>query len=403
MNKKHNSLILIFFCLLIIFLTSDYAFSADKQLYLITGTPTPKSDTLFPVLLCKIDELKKNITSIAEIVSKDKGVELIRYNYEKRIVIIETKSGRTEDGFIVREFSMIDMNDSQKQKSFEMNYRQFLSIVEVHLFDIPNKGLFLGIEVFHKGNGIIQGLNLTTMKQEELQWDVYKYTIPSGIPGGAMPGDWISLYANTDGRLMIPTIIGRIQSDWQLPSSIKFDEKDRIVLFVNNDEILALSSIESRVKKTAGIGHSTFHIFNKKTVKWNSVQFAGGNTAVRGFGLWLAGLVTGEKQNEDIPGKNKWRKDMTSTGTPVEWRFKDFGIFSTGILFLYNTETQQKYEIETNQGDSEILLVEDDTVYYRVYDEIYQAKIGMNKIETGTLLVKDDVVPDIHWAFLAAQ
>ena len=30
-------------------------------------------------------------------------------------------------------------------------------------------------------------------------------------------------------------------------------------------------------------------------------------------------------------------------------------------------------------------------------------KIGENKVEAGTLLVKDDIVPDIHWAFWGPQ
>jgi len=107
------------------------------------------------------------------------------------------------------------------------------------------------------------------------------------------------------------------------------------------------------------------------------------------------------------PGKEKRRKvsnfpsreDMTATGTPVDWRFEDFRIYCPGILFLYNVQTRQNYTIETGQGDSEVLLVEENVVYYRVNDEIYQANISKDKVETGKLIVKDGIVPDIHWAF----
>ena len=82
----------------------------------------------------------------------------------------------------------------------------------------------------------------------------------------------------------------------------------------------------------------------------------------------------------------------------VAWRFKNF--YSPGILILYNVNTRKKYTIETNQGDSEVLLVENNTVYYRSNRSIYKAEIGEKEIKKGTLLVENDIVPDIHWAFI---
>jgi hypothetical protein len=57
------------------------------------------------------------------------------------------------------------------------------------------------------------------------------------------------------------------------------------------------------------------------------------------------------------------------------------------------------------QGDSEILLVQDETVYYRVFDAIYKAAIIDGKsLGEPELLVKDgQIVPQIHWAFLKKE
>jgi hypothetical protein len=46
-----------------------------------------------------------------------------------------------------------------------------------------------------------------------------------------------------------------------------------------------------------------------------------------------------------------------------------------------------------------VLLIDGNTVYYRVNRSIHSARIGSERLEDHTLLVEDDVVPDIHWAF----
>jgi hypothetical protein len=47
-----------------------------------------------------------------------------------------------------------------------------------------------------------------------------------------------------------------------------------------------------------------------------------------------------------------------------------------GELSLFNIRTDKKYTIDTGQGDSEILLIDGETVYYRVNDSVYKARIG---------------------------
>jgi hypothetical protein len=70
-----------------------------------------------------------------------------------------------------------------------------------------------------------------------------------------------------------------------------------------------------------------------------------------------------------------------------------------GILFLIDSVGGRQYQIRTNQGDSEILLVEGSTVYYRVNDELRPVPIQGNALGASTLLAKDDDLRDAHWAF----
>jgi hypothetical protein len=69
---------------------------------------------------------------------------------------------------------------------------------------------------------------------------------------------------------------------------------------------------------------------------------------------------------------------------------------------LIDSKTGRYYQIRTDQGDSEILLVYKDSVYYRVNDSLFVAPINGNSIGLAKLLVKSDVIPEVHWAFMGS-
>ncbi len=102
----------------------------------------------------------------------------------------------------------------------------------------------------------------------------------------------------------------------------------------------------------------------------------------------------GKRRN---PGEETGRRQVTGTGHSFYGRA---AIYRPGILFLYNIQTRKQYRIETLQADSEILLVEGDTVYYLTNKRLWRAKLGEKTFVSQTILVENDLVPDIHWAFL---
>lgn len=70
------------------------------------------------------------------------------------------------------------------------------------------------------------------------------------------------------------------------------------------------------------------------------------------------------------------------------------------ILYFYNPSSKVYFELHTNQADSEVVLIQNNKVIYRVYDELYKADlVDGNRLGESRLLLKDDRVPDIHWAF----
>jgi hypothetical protein len=102
------------------------------------------------------------------------------------------------------------------------------------------------------------------------------------------------------------------------------------------------------------------------------------------------------------PGRKSERSRETDRLPNVQEQYSIFAgkwVLAPGILVLQNLADGRKIRIETGQEDSEILRVEGETVLYRVNDTIYQAKIVGDQIKDAIVIVKDEDVPEIHWAF----
>jgi hypothetical protein len=80
--------------------------------------------------------------------------------------------------------------------------------------------------------------------------------------------------------------------------------------------------------------------------------------------------------------------------------FHDSYAVFPGRLYLYDVSTDRAYTIVTNQGDSEVLLVQDGVVYYRASDRLYSATIANKGLSPGRLLLTSEVIRDAHWAFV---
>lgn len=159
----------------------------------------------------------------------------------------------------------------------------------------------------------------------------------------------------------------------------------------------------------------TFEIYDKKAKTWHSARLDAW-PSVRGFGPWVASAGFSQKRafnapmpldlkNEaESPGK-EYRKRVLNPGARERDQFTIDDLFQrspfqfTGSLDLYNIRSRQKYSLQTGQGDSEILLVDGNTVYYRVNDTLYRAAIGQTALGSPVKIVTDPSVQLAHWAF----
>lgn len=115
---------------------------------------------------------------------------------------------------------------------------------------------------------------------------------------------------------------------------------------------------------------------------------------IRAFGKYLAGMEI--SFSGPTAGEKEWRTAPSKTGPPT--RSVDSRSFP-GRLLIYDTDAEREFSILTNQGDSEVVLIQDGTVYYRAATRLYSAPITKDGIGQSRLLANSELIRDAHWAF----
>lgn len=235
-------------------------------------------------------------------------------------------------------------------------------------------------------------------------WSDYAYLRREGATGG--PNYVPDLIASAEGGRLAMNVFGHSTIVDDLPPEIRSAANKVVpVIFVASQDYLILTPQHS------GTGTDTLgdtlplHIQDRRNSRWTTIQSDGNSPTVRLFGSWLATIVgTWSVNHGPNPGRANERPDNRKTDRlpPVQTLFSSFrghNIFLPGILTLRSLADGRKIRLETGQEDSEFLRVEGDVVLYRVNDTIYQARIDGSQLKDTTVVVKDEDVPEIHWAF----
>jgi hypothetical protein len=203
-------------------------------------------------------------------------------------------------------------------------------------------------------------------------------------PGGAVFG-W---------KMGTRTLLG-----YTIPGDVRLGfSKPYVRIVANTAQLLVLGLYQ----KEAGY---RLVALNKPNGTWRIVPASSDQYwCVRAFGGFIAVVEArnrqGHEQEIQSVGKSEWRKKATNygpiTGSIIEGARAAF----TGRLHVYDVDHDKLFTIPTGQADSEILLIEATTVYYRVTDRLFAADITAAGIQSPRLLVKSDVIDDVHWAFM---
>lgn len=392
------------------FLLMANSIYAQNTLYSLKATPV-EDPYLYrneiPAALFKYDKDSMMINEAINLATYENRVKDIRYYYEsKRIIILkETKKGQKTFGIINSEhFDNLTYKPVICPKPYE--YSEFKMVNK-------RNQPFLCIECFNKDLekfSFLKGINLVNYLEEDLFPNDYTNIILSGATHYIGWSDYQDVSTEpTNGNIRIPVVRNineRPIFPLVLPDSLQLGKKMILLIILNNQNQLALH-LSSTEFVNNQIGSTTLIIYDYNKQKWYKQQLKGNYSNINSYGKWLAGVVydyTGQSYNDnkESPGKDVRVKLNSQNEFNADIRFYYFNIYSPGILYLFNTYTQKYIEWNTGQGDSEILLVEDDKVYYRVNDEIYKASILKGeKLGKPELLIKGPQVLDIHWAFIS--
>jgi hypothetical protein len=392
----------------------------NSNLYFICGHPFENIEQQFESWLFQYNPDSAVLTKVKKISGNKQFLSFIKpYDRYRKIFILKDDWYNGKNQYL----SIIDMNNPKKDtvivlKDFDYTY------IDSKLIFNPNSEPFLCLDFSNykkSAKYIFLGVGVNGLGLTELQPEVFRNSYVIGSTGGAIQSeDDLGVYTTiSNGDLSIPKtsiVENRPLFEISLPKKYWNQDGSMKLILLNTDDLFVFKNKESN-RSSKEVGSTELLVYSKTKNEWSTLNIKGNRSNVRSFGGIIAGLVQSydvltendSKGQQKVtkfkrvsPGKNARRKEGTTTGAPIDVRFLYSSIYSPGILYLYNSVTNTYFEWNTGQGDSEILLVENNEVYYRVNDEIYKAPIlDGKKLGKAKLLIKSEMVPDIHWAFLS--
>lgn len=382
---------------------------APEYLYLLSGTFANGAN--LPVTLYRVPAKE---AGTAEVVRKiAEGMECVLPDYERRRLIVASPALAPTD------FQVIDMDAPSRAVTIQIPYRSEEQLPGgVYLLNVPQQGETVALELgqnWKKDNpipGHLVGVALGSpgSKPLDLPLDDLGYVRTSGLVGGALPlpQNWV-LVRGDPLKVLSGDGLGRSTGIPRPPYIKNPGAYDSYLLVANNDSVTVLQGQPG-----------TLDVFNKKTKEWRRAPIPFLRSRVRAFGPWLAAIKSelapggpigpqmvitpsSRANRETSPGSAKRRTEEVGGKMTVDDLFQQEMDVFPGELLIYNALSGATFQIPTGQGDSEILLITDSVVYYRVNDELLRAELNAGAPGKPSMIASGDAVFQAHWAFLSGE
>jgi hypothetical protein len=377
---------------------------ARGELYLITGTPTPKDSAAYSSTLLQIG-VGGNVKIAAELMPKHIGTEWIGISHDFRKAVLVPKQFFAPKG-PGRKVVVLDFDTASVIKRCE-----FPEIPELPFYNKqwladgpsgPSYDRHIGNANITKN--VVQRMTLAKAVSCAESFAIVADTelahvVAQGSVGVAnlIPDDGLLESMDETGKIRGWIARSAVSLPYQIPSSLREGiGKTNVGIAINDAHVLGIYLYGSENEWRP-------LIFRKRDKTWLTLPMSSQTTSsIRGFGRFIAVLESHAKdaQHPESAGRSDWEASERGTGPPTPEMFESAQDVFPGRIRLYDTETERMYRLTTNQGDSEILLVDAGIVYYRVSDRLYSAPIGPAEIGRGRHLATDDAIRDAHWAFI---
>lgn len=397
------------FSLLFSFLAPGHlAVAPSPQLYFLAATTTQHGDNSYPVVLYRANT-NGRLELAREVVPQSEGTELIfayadtifalhPHGAPTGVAIVHTGDPKRADD-VPFESRGVRPSSSATVVAAPLNASAVLLTPWVtNLTDPAHLPEHFNVTLARISSG---SAGVGSRVQFDT-WSDYAYLRREGATGG--PNYVSDLIASAEGGSLAMNVFGHSTIVDDLPPEIRSATNKVVpVIFVASEDYLILTPQHSG---TGTLGNSLpLYVHDRRKGRWTTIQSDGNSPTIRLFGSWLATIVgTWAINHGPNPGRENERPEERKTDRlpPVRTLYRSFkghNIVLPGILALQNLADGRKIQTETGQEDSEILRVDGDVVLYRVNDTIYQARIEGNQLKDTTVVVKDEDVPEIHWAF----
>lgn len=405
-----------------VMLTASAALAAaSESLYLLAGTASSNFFDV-PVRLYHVDPGGGKATLVKEVA---RGLYCVFADYGDRVIAVASPALQSN------EFSFIDMNAPDAVVTRRMKpYANQTLPGQMYLLKLPGIGLgvafpLMKLDAATHRSEYPSGLTFVSLKsdgpQKDQPYEDLKYLQLSGEVGGAvsMLGNRVILRGDPLQVTLGPKseINGVPAIGFQRPSYLAGrDLNDGFQLLINDDNRAVMMPAEPGV----------IDVLNKRSGEWRRIPIPFRTAVVRAFGPWL-GMIEARSsgaiwppgpaaaKREDVrvahesPGAEKRREEeilpsyRQASAFTVEDLFDQMhagGTYFPGVLAVMNLDTGVQTTIETGVGDSEVVLVTDNAVYYRVDDTLYSRQIVGANLGNPTVVAHGSEIVQVHWAFL---
>ena len=329
----------------------------------LAGSPTPKAMGGYATVLAVVGE-DGSVTASEEIVPAS-GVDWMTTNYDARKALIVTKGP---------DIIVVDFDTASIAKTCQQPLSTGLVFgVGQWLVNSPSHGLTYVqySPAFDRRDsntdqilGMVMDPNIPCEKSfVMLNAAEMHFAVGDGYAGDS--GDRTDVTLAPDGTMNKKWLSGEFTYfDYKIPPALFNDLSLPIFtrMLINNGRVSGFILAGSTPTKRRLL------VFRKSDNTWHQ---APDPSRARAFGSFVA--TAEEHENPGQPVVNGTRvappclmpMANRTTGPDIQASLCLSGMVYPGILHLYDAATEKSYTITTNQADSEIILVENNTVYYR--------------------------------------
>lgn len=372
---------LIIFAACFLLLTEKHASRAmtggsdSSTVVFLAATPTSKGPASYPAVLYAAAPGEQKLRTLRTVVDAASGVEFVRWS--KRLIVLGSPHiSPTQVTFIHADSPLVS-----------------------DAVQFPNKGTLLANALALTSNGRMLDLFWTAGKPST--WGIaaedsnspsaanrliadpsISTLIVNGTPGGRAPlpweGSYVFIHATKQGVYYSEAYGGGILARGPVPSNL-VGATDSIACM--NESFIVLAGM--RDMRATHFETAKLQVYDRGKNIWFDIDMPGALSPVRLFSSWMAAVQVSEPTNLNSSGY----VDLDSAEP-------------AGKLWLFNLASRTKSIIETHEPDSEVLLVQDGTIWYRVRDALWTAQLVKDDLESPHVVAVDASAVDIHWAMV---